>query len=285
MKTIGVIGGSGLYELEGLEDVESKKVETPWGDPSDRLVIGKLGDTMMVFLPRHGRGHRILPSEINYRANIYALKKLGVSFIVSISAVGSMREDIAPGHLVIPSQFFDHTKKRESSFFGEGIVAHVSMADPVCPMVSDALYEASKNLGAIVHKGGVYICIEGPQFSSRAESDIYRKWGVDVIGMTNMPEAKLAREAEICYATLALSSDYDCWHEHQDNVSVDDIVQTLEKNSELAKEVLKEAVGIIDEDRNCGCANALQDSIITKRDFITEEVKERLGLLIKGYIE
>ncbi|MFQ5786644.1 MAG: S-methyl-5'-thioadenosine phosphorylase [Thermodesulfobacteriota bacterium] len=285
MKNIGVIGGSGLYELEGLEDVESKKVETPWGDPSDKLMMGKLGDTKMIFLPRHGLGHRILPSEINYRANIFALKKLGVSYIVSVSAVGSMQEEIAPGHVVIPSQFFDHTKKRESSFFGDGIVAHVSMADPVCPMLSDALYEASKNMGAIVHEGGVYICIEGPQFSSRAESHIYRKWGVDVIGMTNMPEAKLAREAEICYATLALSSDYDCWHEHHEDVSVEDIIQTLEKNSELAKKVLKEVVNTINEEKNCNCNTALKDAIITSRDSINEEVKERLGPLIRGYIE
>ncbi|MDA2919551.1 S-methyl-5'-thioadenosine phosphorylase [Desulfobacterota bacterium AH_259_B03_O07] len=285
MRTIGVIGGSGLYELEGLEDVESKKVETPWGDPSDKLMTGRLGDTKMIFLPRHGRGHRILPSEINYRANIYALKQLGVSYIISVSAVGSMREEIAPGHIVIPMQYFDHTKNRISTFFGDGIVAHVSMADPVCPILSEALYEASINMGAEVHKGGVYICIEGPQFSSRAESHIYRKWGVDVIGMTNMPEAKLAREAEICYATLALCSDYDCWHDHHEAVSVEDIIQTLEKNLELAKKILKEVNNTLTEERNCNCTNALQDAIITSRDSINEEVKERLGPLIKGYIE
>ena len=285
MRTIGVIGGSGLYELEGLEDVESKKVETPWGDPSDKLMTGRLGDTKMIFLPRHGRGHRIPPSEINYRANIYALKQLGVSYIISVSAVGSMREEIAPGHIVIPMQYFDHTKNRISTFFGDGIVAHVSMADPVCPILSEALYEASINMGAEVHKGGVYICIEGPQFSSRAESHIYRKWGVDVIGMTNMPEAKLAREAEICYATLALSSDYDCWYEHHEDVSVEDIMQTLEKNSELVKKVLKEVVNTIKEEKNCNCNTALKDAIITSRDSINEEVKERLGPLIKGYIE
>jgi 5'-methylthioadenosine phosphorylase len=285
MKTIGVIGGSGLYELDGLEDVESKRVETPWGEPSDKVIVGNLGDTKMVFLPRHGSGHRILPSEINYRANIFALKMLGVSHIVSVSAVGSMKEEIAPGHVVIPSQFFDHTKKRDSSFFGNGIVAHVSMADPVCPILSEALYQASQKLGATVHRGGIYICVEGPQFSSRAESHIYRKWGVDVIGMTNMPEAKLAREAEICYATLGLSSDYDCWHDHHDDVSVEDSISVLNKNSELSKEILKAVVTLIKEQRNCICSKALQDAIITSRDSINSEVRERLGPLIKGYIE
>jgi len=284
MKTVGVIGGSGLYELEGLKDIEFISVQTPWGKPSDDLVVGRLGDTKMVFLPRHGRGHRIIPSEINYRANIYAFKKLGANFIISVSAVGSMREDIAPGHIVIPSQFFDHTKNRVSTFFGDGLVAHVSMADPVCPVLSENLYAASNRLGATVHNGGVYICIEGPQFSSRAESNIYRKWGVDVIGMTNMPEAKLAREAEICYATLALSSDYDCWHDSHSDVTVEDIVQILAKNSELAKSILREVVDLIGEDRNCVCSNALQNAIITGKDSITEDAKERLRLILRGYI-
>jgi len=284
MKTVGVIGGSGLYELEGLKDIEFISVQTPWGKPSDDLVVGRLGDTKMVFLPRHGRGHRIIPSEINYRANIYAFKKLGANFIISVSAVGSMREDIAPGHIVIPSQFFDHTKNRVSTFFGDGLVAHVSMADPVCPVLSENLYAASNRLGATVHNGGVYICIEGPQFSSRAESNIYRKWGVDVIGMTNMPEAKLAREAEICYATLALSSDYDCWHDSHSDVTVEDIVQILAKNSELAKGILREVVDLIGEDRNCVCSNALQNAIITGKDSITEDAKERLRLILRGYI-
>jgi 5'-methylthioadenosine phosphorylase len=284
MKTVGVIGGSGLYELEGLKDIEFISVQTPWGKPSDDLVVGRLGDTKMVFLPRHGRGHRIIPSEINYRANIYAFKKLGANFIISVSAVGSMREDIAPGHIVIPSQFFDHTKNRVSTFFGDGLVAHVSMADPVCPVLSENLYAASNRLGATVHNGGVYICIEGPQFSSRAESNIYRKWGVDVIGMTNMPEAKLAREAEICYATLALSSDYDCWHDSHSDVTVEDIVQILAKNSELAKGILREVVDLIGEDRNCVCSNALQNAIITSKDSITEDAKERLRLILRGYI-
>jgi 5'-methylthioadenosine phosphorylase len=284
MKTIGVIGGSGLYKLDGLREIESIRIETPWGYPSDDLVVGKLGDIKMVFLPRHGRGHHIIPSEINYRANIYALKKLGVDFIISVSAVGSMKEEIAPGHIVIPNQFYDNTRNRVSTFFGNGLVAHVSMADPVCPVLSENLYKASTKLGATVHKGGVYICIEGPQFSSRAESFIYRKWGVDVIGMTNMPEAKLAREAEICYATLALSSDYDCWRDGHDDVSVEDILEILEKNSELSKEVIKEVVQIIDENRTCICSRALQNAIITSKESISEAVREKLYPLIRDYI-
>jgi 5'-methylthioadenosine phosphorylase len=285
MKTVGVIGGSGLYEMEGLTDIHSVWVETPWGNPSDHLVAGKLGDTKMVFLPRHGRGHKLMPSEINYRANIYALKKLGVGWIISVSAVGSMKEEIAPGHIVIPSQFFDQTKGRASTFFGDGIVAHVSMADPVCPVLSGLLYEASIASGApAVHKGGIYICIEGPQFSSRGESDIYRKWGVDVIGMTNMPEAKLAREAEICYATLALSTDYDCWHEMHADVAVEDIIETLTKNVELAKRIIGEIAPKISERRDCLCSRALRNAIITSRDAISEEARNRLNLLIEGYL-
>ena len=285
MKTVGVIGGSGLYEMEGLTDIRSIKVETPWGSPSDELMEGKLGDTKMVFLPRHGRGHKIMPTEVNYRANIYAMKKLGVSWIVSVSVVGSMRDEIAPGHVVIPSQFFDQTKGRVSTFFGDGIVAHVSMADPVCPRLSQALYTATKKLGATVHRGGMYICIEGPQFSSRAESNIYRKWGVDVIGMTNMPEAKLAREAEICYATLALSTDYDCWHEAHADVTVEDIIETLTKNVELARRVIREVVSIIPEREDCPCSNALRNAIITPKEAITEEAKKRLDIIIERYMK
>jgi 5'-methylthioadenosine phosphorylase len=284
MKTVGVIGGSGLYEMEGLTNVRSVKVETPWGDPSDEFMMGNLDDIKMVFLPRHGRGHKLIPSEINFRANIYGMKKLGVEWIISVSAVGSMKEEIAPGHIVIPSQFFDHTKGRKSTFFGDGIAAHVSMADPVCPVLSDVLYEASRKSGATVHKGGIYICIEGPQFSSRAESNIYRKWGVDVIGMTNMPEAKLAREAEICYSTLALSSDYDCWHEEHADVSVEDVIEILAKNVKLAKRIIKEAVRMIPEQRSCICSDALRNAIITAKDAISEEAKKRLNLLIGRYI-
>jgi len=284
VKTLGVIVGSGLYEMEGLKAVESLRLETPWGEPSDEFFIGELSGTKMIFLPRHGRGHKLMPSEINFRANIYGLKKLGVEWIISISAVGSMREDIEPGHIVIPSQFFDHTKRRASTFFGEGVVAHVSMADPVCYVLSGILYEASKKAGATVHKGGAYICIEGPQFSSKAESNIYRQWGVDVIGMTNMPEAKLAREAEICYATLALACDYDCWHEEHAAVTVDEIIEILTKNVELAKRIIKEAVSMIPDKRNCSCESALRDAIINSKEAISEETRRKLGIIIERYL-
>ncbi|MGB2692018.1 MAG: S-methyl-5'-thioadenosine phosphorylase [Thermodesulfobacteriota bacterium] len=285
MKTVGVIGGSGLYEIEGLADVESISVDTPWGSPSDDLIVGNLGDTRMVFLPRHGRGHKLMPSEINFRANIYAMKKMGVEWIVSVSAVGSMKEHIAPGQIVIPSQFYDHTKTRVSTFFGDGIVAHVSMADPVCASLSDELYKASVSSGAIVHKGGTYLCMEGPQFSSRAESNIYRGWGVDVIGMTNATEAKLAREAEICYASLSLATDYDCWHEQHDDVTVEDLIQTLNSNVQMAREIIKTVVPEISDSRECPCCNALQNAIITPREVITQEIKDRLKILIKRYIK
>ena len=217
-------------------------VDTPWGKPSDDPAVGMLGDTRLVFLPAHGKGHKLMPSEINYRANIFAMKMLGAEWIISVSAVGSMREEIAPGHIVIPSQFYDHTKSRASTFFGDGIAAHVSMADPVCPSSPGRSTRPRFRAGATVHKDATYICMEGPQFSSRAESNIYRKWGVDVIGMTNMPEAKLAREAEICYSTLALSTDYDCWHEHHGNVTVDDVIETLMNNVALARKVIIKAL-------------------------------------------
>lgn len=285
MKTVGVIGGSGLYNMEGLTDVESVAVETPWGNPSDELIVGTLGETKMVFLPRHGRGHKIMPTEINFRANIYAMKKMGVEWIISVSAVGSMKEHIAPGQVVIPSQFYDHTKTRESTFFGGGIVAHVSMADPVCHVLSDELYDVCIKLGATVHRGGTYLCMEGPQFSSRAESNIYRSWGVDVIGMTNATEAKLAREAEICYASLSMATDYDCWHEGHDDVTVEDLIETLSNNVDLAKSIIKKVVPEISETRECPCCNALQNAIITPADVITQETRDRLGILIERYIK
>jgi len=284
MKTVGVIGGSGLYHIEGLTDVESVSVDTPWGSPSDDLILGTLGDTRMVFLPRHGRYHKQMPSEINYRANIFAMKKMGVKWIVSVSAVGSMKEHIFPGQIVIPSQFYDHTKTRVSTFFGDGIVAHVSMADPVCPLLSEELFNASISSGAIVHKGGTYLCMEGPQFSSRAESNIYRGWGVDVIGMTNATEAKLAREAEICYASLSMATDYDCWHEQHDDVTVDDLIETLNKNVQLARDIIKKVVPAIGESRECPCCNALQNAIITPKEAITKETRDRLEILIKRYV-
>src|SRR3990172_7084044 len=234
MKVVGVIGGSGLYEMEGLKDVASVRVTTPFGDPSDEFVTGMLGDVKMIFLPRHGRGHRFLPSEVNYRANIYGMKKLGAEWVISVSAVGSMKEKIKPGHIVIVDQFFDRTKSRPSSFYGNGIVGHVEFADPVCAGLSSVLHGAARAAGATVHMGGTYVCIEGPQFSTRAESNIYRSLGVDVIGMTNIPEAKLAREAELCYATVALSTDYDCWHAAEEAVTVEAIIATLRANAAMA---------------------------------------------------
>ncbi|MBI5643723.1 MAG: S-methyl-5'-thioadenosine phosphorylase [Deltaproteobacteria bacterium] len=285
MKVVGVIGGSGLYEMEGLSDVKSVKVETPFGEPSDEYITGMLGDTQMVFLPRHGRGHRFNPSEVNYRANIYGMKKLGAEWIISVSAVGSMKEKIAPGHIVIVDQFFDRTKGRISSFYGNGIVGHVEFGDPVCAPLSDVLYGAAKEAGAVVHKGGTYICIEGPQFSTRAESNIYRSWGVDVIGMTNIPEAKLAREAEICYSTVALSTDYDCWHTTEESVTVDMIIETLKKNVSMAREIIRKAVPKISGSRACKCPTAAKYATITDRKAIPAKTKEDLKLLLGKYLD
>lgn len=285
MEAIGVIGGSGLYEIEGLENIEYKDIDTPWGKPSDSFVTGTLNGTEMVFLPRHGRGHKIMPSNINYRANIYGMKFLGVDSIISVSAVGSMKEEIPPGDVVRPDQFIDFTKKRDSSFFGDGIVAHVSMADPVCPHLADSLHNVLQDMNAKVHKGGKYICIEGPQFSSKAESELFRSWGVDIIGMTNMPEAKLAREAEICYSTLALSTDYDCWHDGHDNVTVEDVIKILLQNTELAKEVIRNFVLAKSAEKKCNCNNSLRDAIITQPQAIDSESKEKYKLLIGKYIK
>lgn len=284
MKTIGIIGGSGLYEIEGLKDVKTVEVETPWGSPSDRLIMGKLEDVDLIFLPRHGKGHKIAPSEINYRANIFSMKKLKVDWLLSISAVGSMKREIAPGHIVIPSQFIDKTKNRVSTFFEDGIVAHVSMADPVCPLFSQVVFNASLEVGATVHMGGTYVCIEGPQFSTRAESELYRSWDVDVIGMTNMPEAKLAREAEICYSTLAMSTDYDCWHEDHDSVSVEDVLMILTQNVQLAKDVIKKIVTMLPESPKCECKNALENAIISSKEVITDEIREKFSILLDRYI-
>ena len=281
---IGVIGGSGLYEMEGLQDVSSTRVETPFGDPSDELITGTLDGIKMIFLPRHGRGHRISPSELNFRANIFAMKKLGVSRIVSVSAVGSMREDIVPGDIVVCEQFFDRTKGRTSSFFRDGIVAHVHFADPVCPDLSGWLYEAGLEVGARMHQGGTYIVMEGPQFSTRAESKIYRQWGVDVIGMTNIPEAKLAREAEICYATLALATDYDCWHEAEEDVSIEAVLEVIKKNVTTAQNILRSVVRKISEERKCPCAHALENAIITDPDRIPLQIMKDLDILVGRYL-
>jgi len=283
-KVVGVIGGSGLYEIEGMTDVKSVKVETPFGAPSDEYITGTLEGVKMVFLPRHGRGHKILPSEINYRANIYGMKKLGVDWIISVSAVGSMKKEIEPGHIVIVDQFFDRTKSRISTFFGDGIVGHVEFADPVCAHLSDVMYGAAKKAGATVHKGGTYVCIEGPQFSTRAESNIYRSWGVDVIGMTNIPEAKLAREAEICYSTVALSTDYDCWHTEEEDVTVEMILETLRANVSMAKEIIKNAVPAIAQERTCKCPGAMQYATLTDPASIPESARKNLSIIIGKYL-
>lgn len=281
---IGVIGGSGLYDMEGLKSVASVSVDTPFGSPSDALITGTLEGVPMVFLPRHGRGHRIAPSHLNARANIFAMKKLGVSRIVSVSAVGSMREEIRPGDIVVVDQFFDRTKGRPGSFFGDGIVAHVLFADPVCPVLSECLVEAGVAVGATIHRGGTYLVIDGPQFSTRAESRAYRQWGVDVIGMTNLPEARLAREAEICYATLALATDYDCWHETEEDVSVDAVLAVLRDNVAKAQEILHASVKRVPRNRDCHCARALENAIITDTDRIPTSVKKDLDILIGKYV-
>lgn len=282
---LGIIGGSGLYDMEGLVQVEEVRVETPFGEPSDVLLTGRLGETRMVFLARHGRGHRLLPSEVPYRANIFAMKKLGVERIISVSAVGSMKEDLAPGHIVVPDQFFDRTTgKRASTFFGGGVVGHVQFADPVCPDLSRILIETASETGALVHPDGTYLCIEGPNFSTRAESNIFRSWGVDIIGMTNLPEARLAREAEICYATLAMVTDYDCWHEEHDDVSVESIIATLHQNVDTARRIIAAAAGKIEAGRDCLCTNALKYAIMTPAALIPEKTRADLDLLIGKYL-
>jgi 5'-methylthioadenosine phosphorylase len=282
---IGVIGGSGLYDMEGLEQVERIRLETPFGDPSDEYVTGVLNGVKMVFLPRHGRGHRFLPSEVNYRANIFGMKKLGVERIISVSAVGSLKDAIAPGHIVIPDQFIDRTKGiRRDTFFGDGIVAHVGFADPVCHCLSDTLYSAANRAGATVHKGGSYICMEGPAFSTRAESFSYLALGASVIGMTNLTEAKLAREAEICYGIIALSTDYDCWHDSHDDVTVEAIIKIIQQNVAMAKNIIRNAVSEIGFARNCQCGSAMQYAVITDRSVIPDATKRKLEPIIGKYL-
>jgi len=282
---IGVIGGSGLYEMEGLTDVEEVKVKTPFGEPSDLIVVGTLEGRRVAFLPRHGRGHRIMPTELPSRANIYALKSLGVEHIIAVSACGSMKEGIHPLDMVIPDQIFDRTRGRVSTFFGGGVVAHVSFDEPFCPDLSALLYQASEDTGARVHKGGTFVVMEGPAFSTKAESRIYRGWGVDIIGMTVLPEAKLAREAGICYAVLANVTDYDVWHVSEEPVSVEMLIDNLLKNAEMAKKIIKKVVPHIPEARTCPCPTALRNAIITSKDRIPEKAKKDLGLLIGKYLE
>lgn len=283
--TIGVIGGSGLYEIEGLTDLQEVTLDTPFGAPSDNYVTGMLEGVKLVFLPRHGKGHRLLPSEVPYRANIYGMKKLGVQRIISVSAVGSMKEAIAPGHIVIPDQFFDRTQgKRASTFFGDGVVAHVQFADPICHDLSNVLADAARKVGATVHQGGTYICIEGPNFSTRAESNVFRSWGVDIIGMTNLPEARLAREAEICYATVALATDYDCWHEAHDDVSIDAILEIIRQNVATARNIIKQAAYALKQPSACACGDALKYAVITDPARIPAQTRTNLELLLGRYL-
>lgn len=282
--SIGVIGGSGLYEMEGLTQVKTLRIKTPFGDPSDAYIIGTLYGKRVAFLPRHGRGHRIKPTDINYRANIYGMKKLGVERIISVSAVGSMKEKIKPGDIVIPDQFYDHTKHRRSTFFGSGIVAHVGIADPVCADLCKILIAAGKRAKATVHRKGTYICMEGPQFSTRAESLIYRTWGVDVIGMTNATEAKLAREAEMCYSTIALATDYDCWHHSEEAVTVEAVLAVMKHNIEISKSMIKEAVRMMPAVCTCGCGEALKFAIMTPAKLIPAKTKKDLAPIIGKYI-
>jgi 5'-methylthioadenosine phosphorylase len=285
---IGVIGGSGLYAIEELTGIEEVVLETPFGAPSDAYITGNLEGVKMVFLPRHGRGHRLLPSELNYRANIHGMKQLGVERIISVSAVGSMKEEIVPGHIVIPDQFFDRTQgKRASTFFGNGVVGHVQFAEPICPGMAQRVHAAAEAAGATVHRGGTYICIEGPNFSTRAESNIYRGWGVDIIGMTNIPEARLAREAEICYATVALATDYDCWHDGHDDVSVEAVIAVIQQNVATARQIIKETVKGIAAGREtaaCTCGEALKFAVMTDAALIPEQTRQDLQLLIGKYL-
>ncbi|HWP84952.1 MAG TPA: S-methyl-5'-thioadenosine phosphorylase [Terriglobia bacterium] len=281
---IGVIGGSGLYSLPGLESVREVAVETPWGAPSDAYVLGTLQGKRVAFLARHGRGHRILPSELNFRANIYGFKSLGVERIISFSAVGSLREDLAPQAFVLPDQFFDRTRGRASTFFGNGIVAHVAFADPICPSLLELMHRACQSAAVPVHRGGTYLCMEGPAFSTKAESHLYRSWKMDVIGMTNLQEAKLAREAELCYVTVAMVTDYDCWHPGHDAVTVEQVVANLEKNSANAARVLTEALARLPAARSCRCGAALQNAILTDPAKIPAETRRRLELLIGKYL-
>jgi len=277
---IAVIGGSGLYEMEGLNHVRTVEVKTPFGKPSDAIVLGELAGKRLAFLARHGKGHRLSPSAINYRANLYALKSLGVARIISVSAVGSMKEKIKPGDIVFPDQFIDRTRLRQGTFFDQGLVAHVAMADPICSDLSLALHVAAKPINTSVHIGGTYVCIEGPQFSTKAESYLYRTWGVDVIGMTNMPEAKLAREAEMCYATIALATDYDCWHDSEESVTVEAILRIMHNNVLLAKQVIRDVLEQPLERRSCGCGSALENAIVTDPGSISTATRRRYQLFL-----
>jgi 5'-methylthioadenosine phosphorylase len=282
--TIGVIGGSGIYAMGGLTGTREIQVKTPFGDPSDAIVLGTLEGKRVAFLARHGRGHRILPSEINFRANVYAMKLLGVERIISVSAVGSLQEDLRPGEFLVPDQFFDRTKLRVSTFFGDGLVAHIAFDKPTCGQVSGVLADASVHCGVKAHRRGTYVCIEGPQFSTLAEAQVHRQLRFDVIGMTNVTEAKLAREAEICYGSLAMITDYDCWHPAHDSVTYSQIIATLNQNAENAQRVLREAVRAMPAERSCKCGTALQHSLVTDAKLVPKATKKRLAAIIGKYI-
>jgi 5'-methylthioadenosine phosphorylase len=280
---IGIIGGSGLYSMPGFEAQEEAVIETPFGEPSDNYVLGTLAGRKVAFLARHGRGHRLSPSELNFRANIYGMKSLGVERILSLSAVGSLKEEHRPLDFVVPDQFFDRTQGRVSTFFGEGLVAHISFADPVCGELAEVVAGACKTAGVKATKGGTYLCMEGPAFSTKAESNVYRSWGMDVIGMTNLQEAKLAREAEICYVTAAMVTDYDCWHPEHDAVTVNDIIANLVKNAENACRMVAAAVAAMPTTRSCKCGSALAHALITDRKAVPETTRKKLGILIEKY--
>jgi len=281
---IGIIGGSGLYAMPGLSKVREVRIKTPFGDPSDAYVLGALEGRQVAFLARHARGHRILPSELNFRANIYGFRKLGVTRILSVSAVGSLKEEHKPTDFVIPDQFFDRTSKRVSTFFGDGIVVHVALADPVCAEVARALHQACRAAGVTGKLGGSYVCMEGPQFSTKAESNVYRSWGMDVIGMTNLQEAKLAREAELCYATVAMVTDYDCWHPAHESVTVEQVVAVLNQNAGNAGKVIRAAVAALPKQRGCKCSSALATAILTQRDKIPARTRKKLALILDKYL-
>ena len=281
---IGIIGGSGLYSMQGLEGIREVKLRTPWGSPSDSYLVGTLAGRRVAFLARHGRGHRIMPTELNFRANIYGFKKLGAERVISFSAVGSLKEEHHPLEFLIPDQFYDHTKLRVSTFFGDGLVVHISFADPVCPEVAKLVYEACQRVGVPAKLGGTYLCMEGPNFSSKAESEVYRSWGMDIIGMTNVQEAKLAREAELCYATVAMVTDYDCWHPGHDAVTVTEVINYLNKNAANAVRVLAKAVEAMPHDRGCKCGSALAHAMITDRSKIQATTRQKLKLLVGKYL-
>jgi 5'-methylthioadenosine phosphorylase len=281
---IGIIGGSGLYGMDGVTDRSEVTVTTPFGEPSGPYVIGTLHGRRVAFLARHAAGHRILPSEINFRANIFGMKLLGVEYILSASAVGSLKEEYKPLDIVIPDQFFDRTRGRVSTFFGRGLAAHVAFAHPFCRILSGIAYESGKTAGAAIHKGGTYVCMEGPQFSTLAESNLYRSWGMDIIGMTNLQEAKLAREAEICYTTIALVTDYDCWHPDHDSVTVDMIIANLTQNAKTAEQIITGAVARLPYERTCECASALKYAIVTRPDAISAQIREELAPILDRYL-